>query len=73
VAHAYNPNYPGGRDQEDCGLKPAYLKNIQKKRAGGVAQGGGTELKPQYCSPIPPRKDIYSLTALKARSLKLKC
>jgi hypothetical protein len=23
VAHACNPNYSGGRDQEDCGLKPA--------------------------------------------------
>jgi hypothetical protein len=23
VAHAYNPSYSGGRDQEDCGLKPA--------------------------------------------------
>jgi hypothetical protein len=22
VAHAYNPSYSGGRDQEDCGLKP---------------------------------------------------
>jgi hypothetical protein len=23
VAHAYNPSYPGGRDQEDRGSKPA--------------------------------------------------
>jgi hypothetical protein len=23
VAHAYNPSYSGGRDQEDHGLKPA--------------------------------------------------
>jgi hypothetical protein len=23
VAHAYNPSYFGGRDQEDLGLKPA--------------------------------------------------
>jgi hypothetical protein len=23
VAHAYNPSYSGGRDQEDRGLKPA--------------------------------------------------
>jgi hypothetical protein len=22
-AHAYNPSYSGGRDQEDCGLKSA--------------------------------------------------
>jgi hypothetical protein len=24
VAHACNPSYPGGRDQEDCHLKPAW-------------------------------------------------
>jgi hypothetical protein len=23
VAHTFNPNYSGGRDQEDCGSKPA--------------------------------------------------
>jgi hypothetical protein len=23
VAHTYNPSYSGGRDQEDCDLKPA--------------------------------------------------
>jgi hypothetical protein len=23
MAHAYNPSYSGGRNQEDCGLKPA--------------------------------------------------
>jgi hypothetical protein len=23
VAHTCNPSYSGGRDQEDCGLKPA--------------------------------------------------
>jgi hypothetical protein len=22
MAHAYNPSYLGGRDQEDCGSKP---------------------------------------------------
>jgi hypothetical protein len=25
VAHTYNPSYSGGRDQEDCGSKPASL------------------------------------------------
>jgi hypothetical protein len=45
VAHAYNPNYSGGRDQ-DGGLKPAWASSLQdssskkpfKKRDGGVAQ-----------------------------------
>jgi hypothetical protein len=56
VAHAYNPSYSGGRDQEDLGLKPAqakfrspYLeKNPLQKRAGGVVRGVGPEFKPQY-------------------------
>jgi hypothetical protein len=45
VAHDCNPSYSGGRDQEDCCLKPVqanswqdYLeKNPSQKRAGGVA------------------------------------
>jgi hypothetical protein len=58
VAHACNPRYSGGRDQEDCDLKPAlgkqfmrsYLEKKQKKAgtADGVAQGAGLEFKPQY-------------------------
>jgi hypothetical protein len=56
VAHAYKPSYAGGRDQEDCSLKPAksfvrpYLKKKPlQKRAGEVAQGGvNPEFKPQY-------------------------
>jgi hypothetical protein len=55
-AHAYNPSYSGGRDQEDRSLKPAQanssrnliLKNPSQKRAGGLAQGEGPEFKPQY-------------------------
>jgi hypothetical protein len=55
VAHAYDPSYLGGRDQEDCGLKPAWAnssqdsisknpsqnKQTEQNRAGGVAQGIG--------------------------------
>jgi hypothetical protein len=58
VAHAYNPSYSGGRDQEDRVLKPVwanwfmrpYLKKnpSQKNRGGGVVQGEGPEFKPQY-------------------------
>jgi hypothetical protein len=56
VAHACNPSYSGGRDQEDGGLKPAWAnssrdpisKNPCQNRDGGVAQGVGPELKPQY-------------------------
>jgi hypothetical protein len=29
VAHTYNPSYSGGRDQEDCSLKPALANSSQ--------------------------------------------
>jgi hypothetical protein len=29
VVHACNPSYSGGRDQEDCGLKPARANSLQ--------------------------------------------
>jgi hypothetical protein len=57
VAHTYNPSYSGGRDQEDCSLKPAQENSLQgpisknpteKKRTGGVSQSVGPEYKPQY-------------------------
>jgi hypothetical protein len=56
VAHACDPNYSGGRGQEDCGSKPARansspdptLKNTFKKRSTGVAQGVDPECKPHY-------------------------
>jgi hypothetical protein len=47
VAHTCNPNYSGGRDQEDCGLKPPgqivletlfKKKKPSQKRAGRVVQ-----------------------------------
>jgi hypothetical protein len=51
-----NPSYSEGRDQEDCSSKPAQGNSSEDpiskipntKRAGGVAQGVGPELKPQY-------------------------
>jgi hypothetical protein len=49
VAHAYNPSYSGGRDQEDCGSTPAQanslLNSTSLKRVDGVAQGVGPEFK----------------------------
>jgi hypothetical protein len=51
------PSYSEGRDQEDHGSKPAQAnslpdpiskKNPSQKRAGGVAQGVGSEFRPQY-------------------------
>jgi hypothetical protein len=57
VTNACNPYYSGGREQEDCGLKPAqvnssarpYLeKTLPTKRTGAMAQGVGPEFKSQY-------------------------
>jgi hypothetical protein len=56
VAHACNPSYTEGRDQEDRGSKPAPATSVwdpvskkkkSQKRAGGVAQVVGPEFKPQ--------------------------
>jgi hypothetical protein len=59
VAHTCNPSYSGGRGQEDHGLKPAQENSLpdpiskkkthHKKKTGRVAQGIGSEFKPQYC------------------------
>jgi hypothetical protein len=39
VAHAYNPSYSGGRDQEVHSCKPAWAKKYPtQNRAGGMAQ-----------------------------------
>jgi hypothetical protein len=29
VAHACNSNYPGGRNEEDCGSKPAWANSLR--------------------------------------------
>jgi hypothetical protein len=64
TAHTCNPNYSGGRDQEDGGSKPALanssrdpiLKNPSQKMAGGVAQDKGSEFKPQYHTHTQKKK-----------------
>jgi hypothetical protein len=56
VAYACNPNYLGGRDQEDHSLKPAWANSSQDpiseilntKRVGGVALGVCPEFISQY-------------------------
>jgi hypothetical protein len=60
VAHACNPCYSRGRDQEDCCTKAAQANSLgaptskipNTQRAGGVAQGVGSEFKPQYHKKI---------------------
>jgi hypothetical protein len=73
VAHACNPSYSGGRDQEDHGLKAAWANSLRDpiskkpitKKAGGVAQGVSPEFKPQYCQKKRKEKKIktHSLTS----------
>jgi hypothetical protein len=57
VAHTCNPNYSGGRDQEDRGSNPAqanssvrpYLKKtLQKKELVEWLKVVDPEFKPQY-------------------------
>jgi hypothetical protein len=57
VAHACDPSFSGGTDQEDCSSKqleqkslgdPISKKENLHKRAGGVAQGICSEFKPKY-------------------------
>jgi hypothetical protein len=69
VIHTCNPSNSGGRDQEDHTLKPAWANSLQdpiskntyhkkkKKKAGGVAQGIGSQFKFQYCKK-KKRKNI---------------
>jgi hypothetical protein len=57
VAHAYNPSYSGGRDQEDRGSEPARANSLQdpnlkkthhKKRLVEQLKVRGPEFKFQY-------------------------
>jgi hypothetical protein len=68
VAHTCNPSYSGGRDQKDLSSKPAQannswdpiLKNLQKNRAGGVAQ-----VKALSSSPSTTKKTKQNKTKKK--------
>jgi hypothetical protein len=67
VANTYNSNYSGGRDQEDCGLKPTQAnswqdpisKNPFRKRAVGMVQTVGDEFKPQYLKKKKRKKKTF--------------
>jgi hypothetical protein len=38
VAHAYNPNYSGGTDQEDYGLKPTWENSLLRPNLENTLQ-----------------------------------
>jgi glutamine amidotransferase-like uncharacterized protein len=64
VAHACNPGYSGGRDQEDLGSSQPWQivretlaqKTLHKNRAGVVVQGEDPEFKAQYCKKKKKKK-----------------
>jgi hypothetical protein len=61
VAHACNPSYSGGRDEEDLGSKPARASSLKtlsqkyptKNRAGRVAQAAQLLSKHEVLSSNP--------------------
>jgi hypothetical protein len=65
VAHACNPSYSGGRDQEDHSSKPPgqivqetlSQKKSSQKKGCGVAQSVDPEFKPQYHTKKKKRKE----------------
>jgi hypothetical protein len=68
MAHACNPSYSGGRDQ-DHGSKPAWVNSLWDpiskvpyiKRACGVAQDVGPEFKPQYWKKKKVMADVLKV------------
>jgi hypothetical protein len=77
MAHACNPSYSGGRDEDDHGLKPVQANSLQDpiskilitKRAGEVAQGEGPEFKSQYCKKASIIHMPYNVTHFKKYTL----
>jgi hypothetical protein len=65
VAHTCNPNYSGGKEEENLVqsqsrqivLETLSQKNVSQKRAGGVAQGVGLSTNPSI-PPLPPHKRL---------------
>jgi hypothetical protein len=65
VTHTCNPSCAGGRDQENCGSRPAlavrsYLENTQhKKRLSGGSSGKSSclgRMRPWIQTPVPQKK-----------------
>jgi hypothetical protein len=56
VAHAYNPSYSGGRDQEDCSLKPVQANSswdpILKKSITKKGWWSGSRCRPWVQAPV---------------------
>jgi hypothetical protein len=62
MAHAYNPSYSGGRDQEDRSSKPAWansLETLSQKKKKPITKKGwqsGSKGRPSVHTPVPKKK-----------------
>jgi hypothetical protein len=56
VAHAYNPSYLGGRDLEDCSLKPAWANSSQDfiLKIPNTKKSCGSSGKTAYLANVMP-------------------
>jgi hypothetical protein len=70
VAHAYNPSYSGGKDQEACGLKPDWQIVCETLSQKYSTQKTGLPSKHEALSSnpytdLPPKKKKPLKTPLK--------
>jgi hypothetical protein len=65
VAQAYNPNYSGGRDQEDGGSKPAWANSsqdpISKKPITKKAWWSRSRCSPEFKSQYQKKRKLISV------------
>jgi hypothetical protein len=55
VAHTCNPSYLGGRDQEDCGLKPVWANSFPDPKIPNTKKPGVCEALSSNSSTAPPK------------------
>jgi hypothetical protein len=49
LTQVFNTSFLGGRDKEDCGLRPGQTKKLARPILNIQAMYGGTELQPKLC------------------------
>jgi hypothetical protein len=71
VAHACNPSYSGGRDQEDCSSKPACANNSWDstyKKATPIQNKAGRVA--QVIKPLPSKHEALNSSTTKKEKEK---
>jgi hypothetical protein len=65
VAHACNPSYSGGRQQEDCSSKPAWANSLQdpisKKHFTKKGWWSGSRCKPWVQTSVLQKKRVINI------------